>query len=95
MLPSEKEIDLIFVDVDRMSDQYERKQVLNNIYDLIDRINAFEEFYSDDQSVMRKWGPVVNNMLDRLNEARIEVLNKRSFKDNYKVFINYPEGYEG
>ena len=94
-LPSEKEIDLIFVDIDRMSDQYARKVVLNNIYDLIDRITAFEEFYADDESVMRRWSPVINIMLDRLNEARVEVLNKRSFKDNYKVFVNSPEGYEG
>lgn len=95
MLPSEKDIDLIFVDIDRMSDQYARKTVLNNIYDIIDRINAFEEYYSDDEQVMRRYASTINNMLDRLNEARIEVLNKRSFKDNYKVFVNSPDGYEG
>lgn len=95
MLPSEKEIDLVFVDIDRMSDQFARKMVLNDIYDLIDRINAFEEYYSNDDQVMKRYSATINNMLDRLNEARIEVLNKRSFKDNYKVFVNSPEGYEG
>lgn len=95
MLPSEKEIDLIFVDIDRMSDQYARKMVLNNIYDIIDRVTAFEEYYSDDDQVMKRYSATINNMLDRLNEARVEVLNKRSFKDNYKVFVNSPAGYEG
>lgn len=95
MLPSEKEIDLVFVDIDRMSDQYSRKVVLNDIYDLIDRINSFEEYYSEDSQVMKRYSATINNMLDRLNEARIEVLNKRSFKSNYKVFVSSPEGYEG
>lgn len=95
MLPSEKEIDLVFVDIDRMDDQYSRKVVLNDIYDLIDRINSFEEYYSEDTQVMKRYSATINNMLDRLNEARIEVLNKRSFKSNYKVFVSSPEGYEG
>lgn len=94
-LPSEKEIDMIFVDIDRMSDQYSRKTVLNSIYELIDKITAFEDYYSDDPVVKERYSATINDMLSRLDDARVEVLNKRSFKDNYKVFVNCPEGYEG
>lgn len=95
LLPSDRRIDLIFVDIDKMRSQFDRKAVLDEIYDVFEAINAFEEFYADNDTVMRRYAGTIEDMRNRLNQARAEVLNKRNFKTNYRVFIDYPAGYDG
>lgn len=95
MLPSDKEIDLCFVSIDQMVNQSDRRWVLDKIYRIEDEINKFEEFYSHDDSVMRRYSGKIVNMRRRLNQAREEVLEKKSFKKNYRVFVEVPDGYEG
>ena len=95
MLPSERDVDMVFVDIDKVEDQFGRKAVLNDIYDISNRIDAFEEFYAEDENVMSRYKRAIEIMRNRLDQARIEILNKRSFKTNYKIFVNSPEGYEG
>lgn len=95
MLPSDKEIDLCFVSIDQMVNQSDRRWVLDKIYRIEDEINKFEEFYAHDDAVMRRYSSKIANMRRRLNQAREEVLDKKSFKKNYRVFIEVPDGYEG
>lgn len=95
MLPSDKEIDLCFVSIDQMVNQSDRRWVLDKIYRIEDEINKFEEFYAHDDSVMRRYSSKIANMRRRLNQAREEVLDKKSFKKNYRVFVEVPDGYEG
>lgn len=95
MLPSDKEIDLCFVSIDQMVNQSDRRWVLDKIYRIEDEINKFEEFYAHDDAVMRRYSAKIANMRRRLNQAREEVLDKKSFKKNYRVFVEVPDGYEG
>lgn len=95
LLPSDKEIDLCFVSIDQMVNQSDRRWVLDKIYRIEDEINKFEEFYAHDDAVMRKYSSKIANMRRRLNQAREEVLDKKSFKKNYRVFVEVPDGYEG
>lgn len=95
LLPSDKEIDLCFVSIDQMVNQSDRRWVLDKIYRIEDEINKFEEFYAHDDAVMRRYSSKIANMRRRLNQAREEVLDKKSFKKNYRVFVEVPDGYEG
>ncbi len=95
MLPSDKEIDLCFVSIDQMVNQSDRRWVLDKIYRIEDEINKFEEFYAHDDAVVRRYASKIANMRRRLNQAREEVLEKKSFKKNYRVFVEVPDGYEG
>lgn len=95
MLPSDKEIDLLFIEIDRMENQLDRKYVLDKIFRLMDRITSFRDFYSDDERIIERYNTTINDQLSRLNKAREEVLNKRTFKKSYKVFVSSPDGYEG
>ena len=95
LLPSDKEIDLCFVSIDQMVNQSDRRWVLDKIYRIEDGINKFEEFYAHDDAVMRRYSSKIANMRRRLNQAREEVLDKKSFNKNYRVFVEVPDGYEG
>ena len=95
LLPSDKEIDLCFVSIDQMVNQSDRRWALDKIYHIEDEINKFEEFYAHDDAVMRRYSSKIANMRRRLNQAREEVLDKKSFKKNYRVFVEVPDGYEG
>lgn len=94
-LPSERDVDMIFIDIDRMENQFDRKYVLDRIYRLMDRIVTFEDFYQDDEDVMSNMRPTIDRLRKSLEEARTRVLSIRSFEKNYKVFVRVPKGYEG
>ena len=95
LLPSDHRVDMIFVDIDRMECQFDRRHVLDEIYECLEAIDAFEQFYADDEVVMKRYQSEIQILRERLDDARTEVLNKRNFKSNYKVFVEYPAGYEG
>ena len=95
LLPSDHRVDMIFVDIDRMECHFDRQHVLDEIYECLEAIDAFEQFYADDERVMKRYGGEIQVLRERLDDARTEVLNKRNFKSNYKVFVDYPAGYEG
>ena len=78
-----------------MVNQSDRRWVLDKIYRIEDGINKFEEFYAHDDAVMRRYSSKIANMRRRLNQAREEVLDKKSFNKNYRVFVEVPDGYEG
>lgn len=95
LLPKDRDIDMIFVDIDRMENQFDRKYVLDRIYRLMDKIVIFEQYYSSDENTLLSMKYEIDRQKKLLNEARDRVLSKRSFDKTYKVFVKVPEGYEG
>ena len=94
-LPSERDVDMIFVEIDRMENHFDRKYILDRIYRLMDRVVIFEEYYENNQSVLDSMRPDIDRIKRNLDEARRRVLAVRTFDKTYKVFVKVPAGYEG
>ena len=95
-LPCDRDIDMTFVDIDRMENQSDRSYVLDRIYRLINMITIFEDYYADNDVVMREMRPTIDRQRKLLDDARERVLAARSFSTKkYKVFVKVPVGYEG
>jgi len=94
-LPSEYELDAIYIEIDRIENHHDRIYVLDLIYNKINDINEFKELIENDTYKAKKFIPVADRMLKRLEDMRHQVLGKRSFSKDYKLFVKYPEGYEG
>ena len=94
-VPSQLDVDTIFVEIDRMQNHADRRYVLDLIYYQEEKINRFIELFEYDESLERKYAGKMESMLKELASMRKSVLDKRSFDKNYKVFVKYPEGYEG
>lgn len=97
-LPSQYEIDNIAIEVDKIVNHYDRVYVLDLIYEVLEKINAFEEAISLDPSLERKWGGKINSMKTELSTLRQAVLAKKTFNTGYKFFVKLPEeasDYEG
>lgn len=94
-LPTERDVDMLYVDADRMENQFDRKYVLDRIYRIMDKIVTFEEYYKDDENVMASMKPRIDRLKRSLDDVRTRVLSKRTFDKTYKVFVKVPEGYEG
>ena len=69
--------------------------MLDLIYEQIEKLNDFEEAISMDETKSKKWAPKIEEMRQRLATLRKTVLSKNIAKKEYKVFVKYPEGYEG
>ena len=94
-IPDEYDLDRIFVAIDDIQNNYDKVYVLDLIYEQIEKLNDFEEAISMDESKSKKWAPKIEEMRSRLSTLRKSVLNKNIAKKEYKVFVKYPEGYEG
>ena len=94
-IPDEYDLDRIFVAIDDIQNNYDKVYVLDLIYEQIEKLNDFEEAISMDESKSKKWAPKIEEMRSRLSTLRKSVLNKNIAKKEYKVFVKYPDGYEG
>ena len=97
-LPSQYEIDAIAVEVDKITNHHDRIYVLDLIYEVLERINNFEEAISPDPSLVKKWSAKIRQMKDELEALRQAVLAKKTFATSYKFFVKLPEvasDYEG
>lgn len=94
-IPDEYDLDRIFVAIDDIQNNYDKVYVLDLIYEQIEKLNDFEEAISMDESKSKKWAPKIEEMRQRLATLRKTVLSKNIAKKEYKVFVKYPEGYEG
>ena len=94
-IPSQLDVDTIFVEVDRIRNHADRRYVLDLIYHQEEKINNFLELCETNDELKKKYAGKMESMLKELASMRQAVLNKRNFDKNYKVFIKYPEGYEG
>lgn len=94
-IPSQLDIDTIFVEVDRIQNHADRRYVLDLIYTQEEKINDFLEMNETNDTLMAKYKTKMEAMLKQLASMRQQVLDKRSFDKQYKVFVKYPVGYEG
>ena len=94
-IPDEYDLDRIFVAIDDIQNNYDKVYVLDLIYEQIEKLNDFEEAISMDENKSKKWAPKIEEMRQRLATLRKTVLSKNIAKKEYKVFVKYPEGYEG
>lgn len=94
-IPSQLDVDTIFVEVDRIENHADRRYVLDLIYNQEEKIEHFKELFEYDKSLKGKYGRKMDAMLRELASMREAVLNKRSFDKQYRVFVKYPAGYEG
>ena len=95
VLPSQYEIDAIGVEVDKITNHHDRIFVLDMIYEVLDKINTFEEAIALEPPLQKKWAGVIVQMKKELESYRLAVLAKKNFGQKYKFFVQYPEGYEG
>ena len=94
-IPDEYDLDRIYVAIDDIQNNYDKVYVLDLIYEQIEKLNDFEEAISMDENKSKKWAPKIEEMRQRLATLRKTVLSKNIAKKEYKVFVKYPEGYEG
>jgi hypothetical protein len=94
-IPNQLDVDTIFVEVDRIQNHADRRYVLDLIYNQEEKINHFLELCEINDSLKSKHYSHMQSMLRELEEMRKAVLAKRSFDKKYKVFVQYPAGYEG
>ena len=94
-VPSQLDVDTIFVEVDRIENHADRRYVLDLIYNQEEKIERFKERFQYDDSLRRKYEHKMEAMLKELASMRQAVLDKRSFDKRYKVFVKCPAGYEG
>lgn len=94
-IPTQLDVDTIFVEVDRIQNHADRRYVLDLIYNQEEKIEKFKEYFEYNPDLKSKYGAKMESMLKELASMRKAVLAKRSFNKEYKVFVKYPEGYEG
>lgn len=94
-IPSQLEVDCISVELDRIENHADRRYVLDLIYNQEEKIQKFMELCEYNKDLKRKYYGKMQSMMTELEDIRKKVLSKRSFDKNYKVFVRYPEGYEG
>lgn len=94
-IPSQLDVDTIFVEVDRIQNHADRRYVLDLIYDQEAKIEKFMELFEFNPDLKNKYEGKMQSMMKELDSMRRAVLNKRSFDKQYKVFVKYPQGYEG
>lgn len=95
VVPSQLDVDTIFVEVDRIQNHADRRYVLDLIYDQEEKIEKFMELFEYNKDLKSKYDGKMKSMLKELESMRQAVLNKRSFDKQYRVFVKYPQGYEG
>ena len=94
-IPSQLDVDTLFVEVDRIENHADRRYVLDLIYYQEEKINHFMELCELNEALERKYKGKMQSMLRELQNMRNAVLAKRSFEKEYKVFVKCPVGYEG
>lgn len=94
-LPSQFDIDSISIELDRMQNQHDRMYVLDLIYYQLTQLEQFENYMETDKDFKNKYKSRIDSMRKTLEEYRMAVLNKHNFNQAYKLWVKYPEGYEG
>lgn len=99
VLPSQYDIDALSVEVDNIQNHSDRIFVLDLIYNILERINSFEEAISPDPALVRKWQDKINAMRTELQMYRKATLEKKTFDNgSYHLFVKLPPqaaAYEG
>lgn len=97
-LPSQYELDSIAIEIDKITNHADRMFVLDLIYEVMEKVQLFEEAISVDPKLVSKWDYKVSNMKNELERYRRAVLEKKISDRKYKFFVKLPDvaaDYEG
>ena len=93
---SQIDIDMIFIEIDKIENNDDRIYVLDRIYDKMDLVNLALEFINKgDTSKVRQSKQTLIGMKTQLEKARNHIIQMPIKNKQYGVFIKYPKGYEG
>ena len=92
---SEYDIDVIFVEIDKIANNYDRVYVLDLIYNLYEKLDVIEDMSMYDYRVKNKYEHKLPLWRDKLSIARQKCLNKEIRPQSYGLFVPVPKGYEG
>ena len=93
-MPSDYDIDVISVDIDRIENHADRIYTLDLIHNRLDQLCEFEE-YVEFNGTINRFKSKIASQKHQLEQMRTQVLNKKSLNKQYGVFVKYPSGYEG
>ena len=100
-LPSQYDIDSIYIEIDKMDNHHDRIFVLDLIYDAMNKVDLFEESIVGDPILERKWAGKISSMRKELETQRQKVFAKNNFGSNNnqsRLFVKLPpeaKDYEG
>lgn len=94
-IPSDYDIDRIYIAIDDIQNNYDKVYVLDMIYENIEKLNNFEEAIVMDENKSKRYAAQIAEMRERLATLRKMVMSKNIAKKEYKLFVKVPEGYEG
>lgn len=90
------DIDVIAVDVDRITTHDEKIYLLDRIYDKLHLIEAGLEYIESGQKdKVYQSKNTLTDLKRQLEDLRAQVLATRIIEKDYGVFVRYPKGYEG
>lgn len=95
-LPSQYDIDAIAIEIDKITTHYDRTYVLDLIYKVLDDITIFQEYLeANDPKKLGGYERKIHDMQKELDGLRKQCLAKKNLDRQYRLFVKYPEGYEG
>lgn len=94
LIPTQYDIDLIAVEIDKIETQADRIYVLDLIHANMEKVTRCEELIEKHRDGKR-YAMQVATVKSQLETLRTNVLSKHKLGKDYKFFVRYPEGYEG
>lgn len=94
-MPTQFDIDAIAIEIDRMENQHDRIYILDLIYYHLDSLDKMDGYINGNIGLEAKYRSKINRYRDSLESMRKTVLEKHNFGKEYKLWVKYPEGYEG
>lgn len=94
-LPKGFDIDVIDVEIDKVETHQDRIYVLDLIYAREEDINEYIEFYGEHSQQVRSNKAKIDKYRKRLSEMRLRLLAKHTIDTGYKLWVKYPDGYQG
>lgn len=95
-LPSTRQFDEIDVQINyNITNYHDKLFILDQIYDLSDQIDLYEEIYQDDPNIMKRDSGKISEYRKKLAKLRAAVLQQPLPDNELKLFVKYPKGYEG
>jgi hypothetical protein len=92
---SDYDVDVIGVEVDKISNHQDRIFVLELIYNKIQDLEIYKEYISYNSELKKRYDRRIDTLLERLEGFRNAVMAKKNLTATYKTFVKVPEGYEG
>lgn len=94
-LPSDYDIDMIAIEIDKCQNHNDRIHALDLIYAKLEQIQEFVE-YAKYYNTYNRYKTKTDQQIKKLNQLREKVLHMKGSGTNYSMmYVEYPKGYEG